>query len=336
MGGEPDQRGEVPTGRLPGDPDPAGVEAQLVGVVPQPADRRLRVVQLGGERRLAGVPVLDRRDRQAGVEQLLEELARAESGREQPAVPGHPRAAVHPHHDRRTGRRRAPTGPARAPGSRAPPRTPRPGSWRTPSSRGVGSGGGRYRASQVVRWTVSVTTPTAAGRPPRRRPPPGRPRRGSRRTGRSTLPELLTTPAIRPVIPPATSVDRYRPSTSPSAVNAPSSTTPATTRSGPRAVENSCPCDGSTPELELGLAGQLGPPSSCRTSPTAQTARTVPSETSRSRRVPRVDAQRQPAGRPSTSSRARTTGEQVLLPAADEDRLRRRRRRSAASRRPRR
>ena len=87
--GEPEHRGEVGARRLAPRDDPVGVDTELVGAGAQPADRGLDVVELGGEDRLAGQAVVDRRDGEAGGDEPGERVGApvAQGRAEHRAVP---------------------------------------------------------------------------------------------------------------------------------------------------------------------------------------------------------------------------------------------------------
>ena len=88
-----------------------------------------------------------------------------------------------------------------------------------------------------------------------------------------------TTPTIRPVMPPATSVERYRPSTRPSSVNARRRRRRPRRCPGPGRGRSCGSRPGSRRISSSPSAGRSASPSTCRMSPTAHTARTRPSAT---------------------------------------------------------
>jgi hypothetical protein len=71
-GGQAEQLGEVPAGRLAPGRDPLAVDAQFTGAGAQPAHRGLDVVQLRGPDSLAGQPVVGTGHRDARARHLLE------------------------------------------------------------------------------------------------------------------------------------------------------------------------------------------------------------------------------------------------------------------------
>ncbi len=60
-----EQGDQVPARRGTPDADAIGIDAVLIRVRPQPADRRLAVLDLGGEDRVLAEPIVDARDRVA-------------------------------------------------------------------------------------------------------------------------------------------------------------------------------------------------------------------------------------------------------------------------------
>ena len=180
--------------------------------------------------------------------------------------------------------------------------------------RGVWSGAHPWRA------VSSAKALRRSSRPAVTPGPPGRRRRRTRTSGRATAPSLQTTPTIRPVMPPATSVERYRPSTRPSSVNAPSVDDPGDDDVRSPAEEGVARLVRQQADLQLAVGGRSASPSTCRTAPTAHTARTRPSATSSSTACVGSIRTRQPAGALDVEPRAHP-GVQVLLPSPDEHRL---------------
>ena len=161
---EPEQRGEVAAGGLTPRADAVRIDAEVVGEAAKVPHGRLRVVQLGGEGRLTGVPVVDRRDGQARVDGGLEEGARRPFIRGSLATAEEPRAAVDPHDARRgtAASRRGHTRPSAGGGSH-------PGWNRSATDAstawngccrsavpGARNAGGPIRASWIVRRSTSI------------------------------------------------------------------------------------------------------------------------------------------------------------------------------------